>query len=656
MSKTLSRRIAVQAAAIGLAAACALAAGRARAGDWQDKVHHMVFDGLVEGPVWFFVVLDERADLSGARELETKEDKGLFVFERLTEVAERSQADLLRELDELGVPHRRYWIVNQILVHGDGDLVERLARRDEVTRILPNPAIENELGGPSDDAELRGGTRATEWGLETLGVPEVWGLGIDGEGVVVGGQDTGVEWDHLAIVEMYRGWDGVSASHDYNWYDSIHSGGGVCGPDSTEPCDDHGHGTHTIGTVVGDDGGDNQIGVAPGALWIACRNMDEGIGFPASYLECFEFFLAPCPVGGDPLTDGDPTLAPHVTNNSWMCPPWEGCSWDQLQEATEASVAAGIVVVASNGNEGSGCASCSDPPAIYEAAFSVGASDSDDVIAGFSSRGPVTVDSSDRMKPNVSAPGVGVRSCIPGGGYDSWNGTSMAGPHVAGLVALLISAEPSLAGQVDQIEDIVEQTAFPRTTDQGCGGDGPTDVPNNVYGHGIVSASAAVACLDCDDLNDCTADSCDHYGCLYENLDEGTACGSDESSACDNPDTCDADGGCLPNYEPAETLCREAVGECDVDEFCTGESGDCPEDLFVENGTPCDDLDPATENDACQDGECVGEPIGSDTDPDGNPDGGSGQMFDPGSSGCGCDQVGDGSAKGGLVSVLVELL
>jgi hypothetical protein len=380
--------------------------------------------------------------------------------------------------------------------------------------------------------------------------------------------------------------------------------------------------------------------------------MNQGVGSPETYLECFEFFLAPYPVGGDPLSDGDPAMSPHVMNNSWMCPDWEGCSWDVLQEATEATVAAGIVMVASNGNEGSGCSSCGDPPAIYDASFSVGASNIDDDIAGFSSRGPVTVDSSDRMKPDVAAPGVGVRSCVSGGGYESWNGTSMAGPHVAGLVALLISAEPSLAGQVETIEQIVEQTALPRYTDQGCGDDGPTDVPNNVYGHGIVSASSAVACLDCDDLNDCTADSCDHWGCLYDNLDAGAPCGSDYEGPCDNPDTCDGDGGCLTNYAEAETLCREAADECDVSEYCTGESGDCPENEHAPDGTPCDDGDPDTVNDACLSGSCVGEPIGG---PDG--DGGPGtQAFEPGSSGCGCDQTGSSGRDLRLISVILESL
>ena len=149
-------------------------------------------------------------------------------------------------------------------------------------------------------------------------------------------RDTGVRWTHNAIKPHYRGWDGVTADHDYNWHDSIHdSSGNPCGNDSPFPCDDSFHGTHTIGTAIGDDGTGNQIGMAPGAKWIGCRNMDEGAGTPARYIECMEFFLAPYPIGGTP-SQGDPTKAPDMTINSWGCPPSEGCSANTLQSAVEA--------------------------------------------------------------------------------------------------------------------------------------------------------------------------------------------------------------------------------------------------------------------------------------------------------------------------------
>jgi serine protease AprX len=148
--------------------------------------------------------------------------------------------------------------------------------------------------------------------------------------------------------------------------------------------------------------------------------------------------------------------------------------------------------VVSNGNfGGQGCASTYGPPAYFEESFSVGATNDQEMIAGFSSKGPVTIDSSFRVKPNVVAPGVNVRSSVPNEGYANFGGTSMAGPHVVGLVALILSARPDLAGQVDLIEDIVERTAIYYLDPLGCT-DAPEALPNNTFGYGRVDALAAV--------------------------------------------------------------------------------------------------------------------------------------------------------------------
>ncbi|MBN1811972.1 MAG: S8 family serine peptidase [Anaerolineae bacterium] len=451
------------------------------------------------GETEFLVILGEQADLSGAAALPNREARLRYVYDALRKTALRTQAPLRVELDAAGVAHRSFYIVNAMVAKGNRALVTHLAARPDVARIVANPSVRQTL--PDGRGRyLDGGDQAptnVEWGVARINADDVWTLGYTGTGIVVAGQDTGYDWDHPALVNQYRGYGGVTATHDYNWHDAIHTnshGTNPCGVDSAEPCDDKSHGTHTMGTIVGDDGGSNQIGVAPGAQWIGCRNMDNGYGTPATYIECFEFFLAPYPVGGDPLTEGDPTEAPHVVNNSWVCPPSEGCDWTSLQTAVENVRAAGIVVVASAGNEGTPdkCERVMYPPAIYDAAFSIGATDSSDNIATFSSRGPVTVDGSNRRKPDVSAPGVSVRSSLPGGGYGLKDGTSMAGPHVAGTVALLWSSAPYLVGDVDATEWIIAHTARPRTTTQGCGGDGPSDVPNNVYGWGIVDALAAV--------------------------------------------------------------------------------------------------------------------------------------------------------------------
>lgn len=439
-------------------------------------------------PTTFLVVLRAQADLAAAARM-AQAERGPFVFGRLQETAQRTQAGLRALLDQRAIPYRPFYLVNALVVTGDRALLTELAARPEVARIVANPIVRADLPPPVLTA-LTACPATVEWNVQKVNADDVWALGYTGQEVVVAGQDTGYDWDHPALIGAYRGWNGITATHDYNWHDAIHSDGGVCGADSPVPCDDYGHGTHTMGSIVDDDGS-HHIGVAPGAQWIGCRNMNQGAGTPATYIECFEFFLAPYPVGGSPA-QGDPGRAPQVINNSWACPPSEGCPSDLLQQAVENVRAAGILVVAAAGNSGPSCSTVSDPPALYRAAFTVGATTASDTIASFSSRGPVTADGSGRRKPDISAPGAGICSALPGGGYGLMSGTSMAAPHVTGVAALLWSAAPGLRGQVAATEQRLEETARPRTTSQGCGGDGPAQAPNNVYGWGIADALAAV--------------------------------------------------------------------------------------------------------------------------------------------------------------------
>ena len=428
----------------------------------------------------YLIIFKEQADL-------TQVTGGDAIYKLLVETAENSQGEIRAELERMGLPYRPYYLVNMIRVENTTQGMDVFGRRPQVAQVLRNPNVRQypiRWGLPEHAAETPG---ALPWGVDSVGADKVWELGITGQGIVVAGQDTGYHWDHPALKDSYRGWDGQQVEHNTNWHDAW---------DHTPAAfDDGSHGTHTMGTAVG-----NGVGMAPDAQWIGCRNMRYGLGNPGSYIECMEFFLAPYPLGGDPFNDGDPSLAPHVINNSWGCPAEEGCTGPEpLRTALEALRAAGIMMVVSAGNDGPSCNTIMlGPPADEDAVFSVGASNQEGEVVFFSSRGPA---GGGLVKPDVVAPGVHITSSIPGGQYAESAGTSMAGPHVTGLVALLWSARPELVGDIYQTEQIITQTAQPRPLaalcptkgqDCACGQDRPGQVPNNVYGYGIVDALAAV--------------------------------------------------------------------------------------------------------------------------------------------------------------------
>ena len=382
MTKGLSVAAAVAVSCVGVA----VGLGGTAAGSTEGGIDpHVLLDTAGGRQASFVIRLKDQADLTGAYRIKNQDARGWYVYRALRREAARTQGPIRTLLASRGVSYRSFWVANVIVARGDRSLVEDLAARPDVGAIESNDRS-SWLG---EGTQRHGAVRSpltVEPGVSQVHAPDLWALGYTGQGIVIGSQDTGMRWTHNALKPHYRGWNGSTADHNYNWWDAIHSGGGSCTPNHQEPCDDNGHGTHATGTAIGDDGAGNQIGVAPGAKWIGCRNMDQGSGTPETYTECFQFFIAPTDLNGQ---NADPTLRPHVLNNSWHCSPSEGCAADTLQTIVENTEAAGIFVEASADSEGPSCSTLAAPPAIYAASLTTGAiNGSSTSVAGFSSRGP----------------------------------------------------------------------------------------------------------------------------------------------------------------------------------------------------------------------------------------------------------------------------
>jgi subtilisin family serine protease len=410
-------------------------------------------------PGWYgdrlLVVLKARADLSGVAALGDRGRRADEVYRRLVATADTSQRGLRTALRGRGLGFTPYYLVNSIEVDSDSPLVRSwLAGRTDVDRVLDSPRLR-----PLRQTPVAGGgtplAGQVPWNLAATGADRVASeLHVDGHGIVVGSSDSGVDGRHPALRGGFRG------GND-SWYDPWYG--------SRTPVDYQGHGTHTTASAVGAG-----VGVAPGARWIGCVNLARDTGNPARYLDCWQFMLAPFPRGGDPFTDGDPSRGPQVLTNSWGCAALEGCDAGVLRPAADAFTAAGTFVVVAAGNTGPACGTVTDPPAAYPDVLTVGATGRDGRVAGYSSRGA--------GKPDLVAPGSDVLSALPGGGYGELTGTSMATPQVAGVVALMWSANPRLVGDLAGTTAILRRTATRVPGGAGC----------HAAGAGQVDAYAAV--------------------------------------------------------------------------------------------------------------------------------------------------------------------
>jgi len=395
--------------------------------------------------------------------------RGRFVVETLESVSEASQLRVKVLLVQHNIPFHSFFIDNSITVQNlPRNLIEQISTFEEVKTITPDYPVDF-VPEPALYDATNVTEKAIEWNVRFVNAPAVWGQGYMGKNIIIANSDTGVDWNHPAIKKNYRGVQNRTiADHNFNWYDGSTTG------HSRVPVDANGHGTHCMGTKMGEDGA-NQIGMAPHATWIACRSLGPGAS-RTTVMKCLEFLLAPHDLTG---ANRNPDRRPHITSHSYLC---SGCD---LGDAIANLKAAGIAVVVANGNSGPRCSSVTHP-ADLEDSFSVGAlAQNSNNLASFSSRGPVTT----MIKPNIAAPGQNVRSATPNNRYSVFSGTSMASPAVAGCMALLWDAVPELKRQVEESERILEKAALGQTAKNQCNSD---EAPNNLFGHGTINIEKAI--------------------------------------------------------------------------------------------------------------------------------------------------------------------
>jgi outer membrane protein assembly factor BamB/subtilisin family serine protease len=447
--------------------------GESDAGDEKDKEANLLKAFEKEQEVNVIIRMKDKPDLSQiypqVKTKKNRSEKIKTIQDHLKDKAKISQKGIQQALTALETKGKAkqkdsLWIINGVTASVTKEALNELQKRDDIAEI----SLDETLSLPEVTVE-ENPPRMPQWGLEKIYAPQVWGeYGLKGEGIVVGIMDSGVDVNHEALKQNYRGRNG---DHQFSWID-------LSGQKYETPNDGYGHGTHVAGTAVGGGAGE-PIGVAPEAEWIAAKIFNDGGSTTLSAIhQAFQWFMAP---------GGDPTKAPHVVNNSWGN---SNAYTLEFYEDVKAWVSAGIFPSFAAGNDGPGSQTIGSPGSFPET-FAVGATDIYDQTASFSSRGPVFWKDEDGqeqriIKPDISAPGHQIYSAWPAklneGKYNTISGTSMATPHVTGAVALLLQANPNLT--VDQVKELLKGTS---RVEPHMG-----NLPNDSYGSGIVNIYQAV--------------------------------------------------------------------------------------------------------------------------------------------------------------------
>lgn len=447
--------------AFSTASALALGASAAQAASVGSSLAESMAAAADGDRIPVIIELHASADVSGAAASVAgrgRDARSAAIIGALQSTASGSQAGISAYLGSQAAAGNAsdataYWLFNGLAVEATPAVINAIASRPEVASVTLDEVVTLPPVTPGDDGAA---VLAPEWGVDRIGAPLVWNfLGTRGEGSVVGVLDTGVDPDHPDLL------NGPDA-----WFDAVNG--------QPTPYDDNDHGSHVTGTSVGGNAGGSDIGVAPGARHISCKAFNlSGSGSSSDILQCMQWFTDP---DGNPAT-GD---FPDVVNNSWSSGPV--CS-NTFTNAVNSWWPLGIFPAFAAGNFGPGAGSGASPGQ-NPTSFGIGATDISDNIAGFSGRGPSSCDGS--IFPEVSAPGVNIRSSVDGGGYANFNGTSMATPHVAGCIALIRSAA-DIDGKFGLSQPIWEWYLLQSfATDLGTVG------PDNAYGSGRINCATSV--------------------------------------------------------------------------------------------------------------------------------------------------------------------